>query len=186
MTVEVPGAAIPLGYQWDEVGRDLLEWLRANHTITPTEGKSKHVVSVGSAKLGPLALPITLESMHMPGDAGVTLVSRGPMPQTLGEVVEEALKRKLPKLVKTAAEQRVLLIERQHISLGDTRISDEIGKLAANFPELNDVNEIWIVDTSILESDGFTYFRHIDRERGLVESLIFDKGVLRTRRNHSR
>jgi hypothetical protein len=186
MTVVIPVAAIPLGYKWDEVGCDLLAWLRANHTIAPVDGESNHIVSVGSRKLGPLSLPITLQTMHLPGHSGATLISRGPMPKTLGDIVEEALKRKLPKLVKTPADRRILLIERQHISLGDTQISAEIEKIAPTFPELNDVHEIWIVDTSILESDGWTYFRHMDRARGLVESLAFEKGVLRQRRDHSR
>lgn len=186
MTVVIPVAAIPIGYKWDEVGSDLLEWLRANHTIAPAEGESNHIVSVGSGKLGPLALSITLQTMHLPGNSGVTLISRGPMPKTLGDIVEEALRRKLPKLVKTPSDRRVLLIERQHISLGDTQISAEIEKLAAAFPELNDVHEIWIVDTSILESDGWSYFRHMDRTQGLVESLAFEKGILHQRRDHSR
>lgn len=185
MTVVIPVAAIPLGYKWDEVGADLLEWLRTNHTIAPMEGESNHIVNVGLGKQGPLALPIKLQSMHLPGDAGVTVISRGPMPKTLGDIVEEALKRKLPKLVRTPADRRVLLIERQHISLGDTQISAEIERLAPNFPELNEVGEIWIADTSILESEGWTYFRHMDRVRGLVESLAFEKGVLRRRRDHS-
>ncbi len=186
MTVIIPVGAIPVGYKWEDVGNDLLVWLKAHHRLAPADGESDHAVQVGcSSKSGPLSLPITLQSMHLPGDAGVTLISRGPMPKNLGDIVEEALRRKLPKLVKTAADRRLLLIERQHISLGDTSIMQQIGRIAPNFPELNRVDEIWIVDTSILESEGWVYFRHMDRSKGLVESLAFEKGVLKRRRDHS-
>jgi len=123
LTVVIAVAAIPVGYKWDAVGEDLLTWLKANHQVSPKEGESKHVVQVGgSSKLGPLSLEIWLQTMHLPDNPGATMISRGPMPKNLGEIVEKALGDKLPKLVATTADKRVLLVERQHISLGDTRI----------------------------------------------------------------
>jgi hypothetical protein len=120
MTVVIPVAAIPKGYKWEEVGADLLTWLKANHHVAPLEGESDHTVPVGSSKLGPLNLAIKLQTMHFHGGRGITVISRGPMPKTLSEIVEAALQRKVPKLVKTVADKRVLLIERDQISLGDT------------------------------------------------------------------
>jgi hypothetical protein len=122
--------------------------------------------------------------MHLPGHAGVTTISRGSKPKNLGDIVQEALKRKLPKLLHTVADRRILLIERQHTSLADSEIMQEIEKLAPNFPQLSDVHEIWIVDTSILDSDGWVYFRHMDRMRRLIETLSFEKGILNRRQHH--
>jgi hypothetical protein len=179
MTVVIPVAAIPVGYKWDEVGADLLAWLKANHHLAPKEGESRHIVQVGSSsKLGPLSLDIKLQTMHLPGSPGVTVISRGPMPKSLGAIVEKALGDKLPKLVSTPASKRILLIERQHVSLADMQIIQEIEKLAPRFPQLKDVNEIWIVDTSNLESEGWAYFRHVDG-RGIVETMAFENGALR-------
>jgi hypothetical protein len=185
MIVAIPVGAIPVGYKWEEVGNDLLAWLKANHRLAPKDGESTHLVPVGSSsKLGPLSLRIKLQTSHLPGHPGLTVISRGPMPKNLGDIVEEALNRKLPKLVNTVADRRILLFERQHVSLGDMQIMKEIEKLWSYFPQLDDVHEIWIVDTSILDSEGWIYFRHMDRNRGLIESLSFEKGVLKMRRDH--
>jgi hypothetical protein len=186
LTVVIPVAAIPVGYKWDEVGEDLLTWLKANHQVAPKEGESKHVVQVGgSSKLGPLSLEIWLQTMHLPDYPGATMISRGPMPKDLGEIVEKALGDKLPKLVATTADKRVLLVERQHISLGDTRILAEIERLAHEFPQLKDIDEVCIVDTSIWESEHWVYFRRFD-ERGIVETMAFKNGALERRYNHGR
>ena len=47
MTVEIPVAAIPKGYIWDDVGADLLAWLKDNHHLAAKEGESRHTVKVG-------------------------------------------------------------------------------------------------------------------------------------------
>lgn len=181
LTVEIPVAAIPIGYKWDEVGSDLLAWLKANHHLAPKEGESQHTVRVGSSsKLGPLSLDIKLQAMQLPGHPGTTVISRGPMPKNLGENIEEALRRKLPKLVKTVAHKRVLLIEREHISLGDTQIMRDIARLAPNFPQLKDVHEIWIVETAIWASENCVYFRYFNGPTS-IETIVFENGVLKQR-----
>ena len=101
------------------------------------------------------------------------------------EIVEKALGDKLPKLVATTADKRVLLVERQHISLGDTQILTEIERLAHKFPQLKDIDEVCIVDTSIWESEHWVYFRRFD-ERGIVETMAFKNGALERRHNHGR
>jgi hypothetical protein len=66
LDVIIPVHAIPKGYDWDEVGKDLLDWLLENHPAAPQEGLSSHVVTVAAtSKNGPLALPITLRTMHL-------------------------------------------------------------------------------------------------------------------------
>jgi hypothetical protein len=184
LTVVIPVAAIPLGYKWEDVGADLLAWLKANHHLAPKEGESRHIVRVAaSSKLGPLSLEIKLQTTHLPNHPGMTVISRGPMPKNLGEIVEKALTDKLPKLVKTVADKRVLLIEREHISLGDTQIMQEIGKLEPGFPILKDVDEIWIVETSIWASEDHVYFRRFDG-LAIVETMVFENGMLKMRRMH--
>lgn len=186
LTVVIPVAAIPVGYKWDEVGEDLLSWLKANHQVALKEGESKHVVQVGrSSKLGPLSLEIWVQTMNIPDYPGATMISRGPMPKSLGEIVEKALGDKLPKLVATTADKRVLLVERQHISFGDTQILTAIERLAHEFPHLKDIDEVCIVDTSIWESEHWVCFRRFD-ERGIVETMAFKNGALERRHNHGR
>lgn len=120
--------------------------------------------------------------MSLPGMAGNCLIFRDKMPGDLGTIVEKALKTKIPKLVKTAADKRILLLERDQIGLGDSQVYREVVKLAPKFPDLARIDEIWLANTSILASEGWAYFTLIDG-RGLVELLSFENGVLKTRRD---
>lgn len=179
LDVIIPVGAIPNGYLWKEVGNNLLSWLIANHTVAP-EGYSVHAVRVGSSKR--LTLKIRLQCTRLPGLTGRCLVSRDRMPKDLRVNVEKALRRKLPKLVKTEAARRVLLFERDQIIIGDSRIYEEIAGLAPLFPELSSIDEIWFANTAMRESEGSTYFTLIDG-CGLVELLRFQNGVMRYRRD---
>jgi hypothetical protein len=183
MDIIIPVHAIPKGYKWDEVGKDLLNWLLANNTGAPQEGESPHVVQLAAAaKTGPLELPITLRTMHLPGMAGSCLVARNKMPGDLEMIVEKALRTKIPKLVATAANKRILLLERDQIALGDHEIYRQIVKLAPAFPDLARVDEIWIANTSVLASEHWAYFTLMDG-RGLVELLTFENGTLKSCRD---
>ncbi len=183
LDVIIPVHAIPKGYNWDEVGLDLLAWLIVKHAGAAKDGESEYIVPVGrSSKSGPFQLNITLRTMSLPGMAGNCLISRDKVPGDLEKVVEKALKTKVPKLVKTVADKRLLLLERDQIALGDSQIYREVARLAPRFPDLAKIDEIWIANTSILGSEAWACFTLMDG-RGLVELLIFENGVLKTRRN---
>jgi hypothetical protein len=108
--------AIPKGYDWDEVGQAVLTWLLANHAGAQQEGEWAHIVPVAATgKNGPLALTITLSPMRLPGMSGSCLISRHKMPGDLGAIVEKAVRTKVPKLVRTLADKRILLLEREMV-----------------------------------------------------------------------
>lgn len=48
LDVIIPVNAIPKGYDWDEVGQDLLNWLLANHAGAPREGTASYTVPVAA------------------------------------------------------------------------------------------------------------------------------------------
>jgi hypothetical protein len=75
----------------------------------------------------------------------------------------------------------MLLLERHQIALSESRVYGEMEALEPLFPELSKVDEIWFANTSILASEGWVYFRHLDN-RGPVEDLSFENGRLRRRR----
>jgi hypothetical protein len=114
--------------------------------------------------------------------AGNCLIYRYKAPGDLAAVVDKALRTKVPKLVATPADKRILLFERDQISLSDNRVYREVVKLAPSFPDLARITEIWSVNTAILTSDGCAYFTLMDG-RGLVELLSFKNGVLTRRRD---
>jgi hypothetical protein len=114
------------------------------------------------------------------GIGGDCHISRSDIPNDLGVVVEKALKTKIPKLVETSADRRILLLERDQVD--ESRIYQEIVRRAQNFPDLAKIDEIWFANTSMLTSEGWAYFTLMDG-RGLVELLSFQNGVLRSRRD---
>ena len=73
--------------------------------------------------------------------------------------MEKAVKRKVPKLVRTQADKSILLLQREHITMGDTEILDLIEKFAPDYPDIAKVDEIWFVNTSIMESEGWVISR---------------------------
>ncbi|MBI3894298.1 MAG: hypothetical protein HY313_00055 [Acidobacteria bacterium] len=74
-------------------------------------------------------------------------VRRQQVDDNLSDVIEKALRTKVPKLVNTVAVKRILLLERQHWNLHPKSILDEIEGRRAAFPDLAKVDEIWIVET---------------------------------------
>lgn len=181
LDVIIPVHAISKGYSWEGVGQDVLSWLLANHALLPPNSESSHTVRVGNRKNGPLALTITLRTRPLPGMAGSCLMARLMVPGELATVVETALLTKVPKLVKTEAEERILLLERDQIGLGDFEVYEEVAKLAPNHAGMAKIDEVWIANTSNVASRGLAYFCLMDGD-GLVELLTFESGVLREHR----
>ncbi|MGA9885161.1 MAG: hypothetical protein WBQ34_15710 [Candidatus Acidiferrales bacterium] len=180
--VTVPVKALPPRHNWDSIGDDLLDWLIANSTEFP-KGRSDHKVVVGhSSKHGVTELPVTIHIDWAPGSRGNCLISRCRLPQDLGGNVEKALRTKLPKLVRTPANKRILLFERDQICLGDMEILAEIEKHRGSFPDLSRIDEIWLANTAVYQSEGWVCFSLVDW-RGLVESMIFENDALKSRRD---
>ena len=92
--------------------------------------------------------------------------------ERLNEVVEKALKGKLPKLVKTLADKHILLLERDQFTLRELRIYDKIEERRTVFPNLAKVHEIWFADTVFYETDNYVRFELYDG-RVLVQTLGF-------------
>jgi hypothetical protein len=113
-------------------------------------------------------------------ESGSLLVRRQQLKDNLGAVVEKALRMKLAKLVNTAAEKRILLLERRHMNLHPTRVLHEIDTRRASFPDLACVDEIWILETIGYGTAFFGTYLGFERyENGaLVSSFSFSEGEL--------
>lgn len=113
------------------------EWLRANIRSLPT-GESMQTCRISGA-MSDVILQVRV--IPEPTFAGQPLIRRyGPV--DVGETVERALKSKLPKLVGTVADRRILLLERNQWSLNERDIHDEIEKRRPGFPALAQASSI--------------------------------------------
>ena len=91
----------------------------------------------------------------------------------------------LPKLAKTPADVRILLLERSQWSLSEAQIWQEIRCRAADFPLLGEIAEIWFAETVFYDvsidpnwRDYLGFKRYAGDEARLMESMEFMRGVL--------
>jgi hypothetical protein len=113
-------------------------------------------------------------------EAGYLHIRRQQTEENLDIVIAKALRCKVPKLKNTEADKRILLLERQHMNLLPERMLEEVEKCRPSFLELNQVDEIWIVET-ILHGTTFggSYLRFEHYENGKETiSLDFKDGKL--------
>jgi hypothetical protein len=162
----------------DAIVRDVHDWLKKNR-LSLANGSSEHQCTVGGITGKPnFTLTLTVKVVPLPG-AGSLHVRRQQVDNNLGDVVEKALRKKLPKLVKTLADKRILLLERQHMNLLPKSICDEIEKRKSIFPELADVHEIWVTETMFYEKENEDYVGFELYENGcLVQRFDFQDGQL--------
>jgi len=67
------------------------------------------------------------------------------------------------------------------MSMSESEVLSEIEKLASLHPDLAKVDEIWMANTSIVESEGWVYLSRL--HRGPTEVMRFHNGVLKHRRD---
>jgi hypothetical protein len=145
--------AIPNGVDWDEIATQVRSWFNAEKDHFP-DGKSTQRIQ---------RLPFDLEVFILK-DAnpdGRVFVGRSGMPETLDLVIEKALKRKLPKLVETLTNSRLLLLEKDNVPGGYVAVTRIIEALEPQFPQLQRVTGIWIANTVSLKQSGHAFFYHV-------------------------
>ncbi|MGH8554296.1 MAG: hypothetical protein ACREUD_01770 [Gammaproteobacteria bacterium] len=173
--VYVPVGTLQQGMQWDSLVRSAHEWLKANILSLPTEWSNHRCTITGTGKQ-PFDIKLTVRVIESPRSQGKLLVRRQQVKNDLGDVIDKALGKKLPKLVNTIADKRILLLERQHMNLFPKCIIEEIGNRKVAFPKLTDIHEIWIVETMFFDRDGLLRFE-LYRGAHVICSLDFQDGA---------
>jgi hypothetical protein len=167
----------------DSIVQSVHAWIKSNRLALP-EGTSQYLCSItGVPGRPPFDMELNIRVLSLPCGPGILYVRRQQVDNNLGQVIQKALDKKLPKLVNTWTDKRILLLERQHMNLSPQSILDQIEKRRGSFPQLADVNEIWIVET-IFYGTAFegTYLRFELYENGnVVRSFDFNDRRLLTR-----
>ncbi len=174
--VYVPAGALQKGYSWDAVVTTVHNWLKINIVSLP-EGISQQTCPMSDIrKRKARDLNLRVQVIFVPGLEGAFMIRRYGE-ERLGEVVEKALTEKLPKLAKTAADKRILLLERDQFPLSELDIYDEVEKRRVMFPDLAKVDEVWFAETVFYTTDNYVRFTLYD-SRELRQSLGFLNGQL--------
>jgi hypothetical protein len=174
--VDIPIGSLQKGYSWNPVVTAVHEWLKANRLSLP-EGQSQHTCPIGAIRNRKASdLNLQVRVVFSPGFAGAFMIRRYGE-ERLGEVVEGALRKKLPKLVKTDADKHILLFERDQFTLSELSIYDKIEERRAMFSDLAKVHEVWFAETVFYETDKYVRFELYD-SGVLVQTLGFLDGRL--------
>jgi hypothetical protein len=165
-------------------------WIKTNR-LAIRDGDSRRACAItGVPGKASYEITLTLKSVPLRGapyaETGSLFIRRQQVENSLGEVVEKALRKKLPKLVGTQADARVLMLERQHMNLYPQSMLDEVELRRDLFPDLAKVSEIWILETIFYGTPfGGTYLRFERYEGGdLVGSFDFNGGKLESKFEH--
>ena len=82
----------------------------------------------------------------------------------------------MPKLVETEADRHVLFLERDQFTFHPDLMFAEIERQRSHFPLLEQVDEIWHVETIFFEQ-GYVYFE-LRKGTKIEASLMFEGDVL--------
>lgn len=138
------------------------------------EGKHQYPCDLDGLPL-PVKLTFRRQTFNYPRP-GSLFVRRQQVTNDLDKGIERALLKKLPKLVKTKADRRVLFLERDQFTFDPDLIFAEIERQRPHFPLLEQVDEIWHVET-ISREEGDVYF---EQRKGteIGASFVFQGEVL--------
>ncbi|MGO9840850.1 MAG: hypothetical protein ACLPZF_06580 [Candidatus Acidiferrales bacterium] len=151
-----PAFAIPKGHNWDTVGQRVHDWFKAAR-LTFADGESQHTIP----NL-PFELKVVVQTMDIAGTEGVVSVSRLlPKDRPFIDVLRTALARKLPKLVANPADRHILLLEDASSAIGFRQVIEGIDASREKFPQLSDVDEIWVTKTVVWKTAGDVWFCHV-------------------------
>jgi hypothetical protein len=125
-----------------------------------------------------LTLTVKFEPWRNPNNPpGILLVGRQPIVNYLDKVIEKALRRKLPKLLNAKAGRHILFLEREDMTFHRELIFAEIERQRPDFPRLDQVDEIWEVETVGYRTIGYVGFDMAVGANGPA-TMHFQNGVL--------
>ena len=181
--INVPRGALPNRTRWDAIVICVHRWLQANLSQLG-EGERHHDCPIAGPDIAkPFTMKLHIRIIHSKGS------DRGPLirrygPTDIGCSVEKALEAKLPKLAKTPADVRILLLERSQWSLSETQIWQEIQSRRVAFPLLTEIDEIWFAETVFYDGStdpNWSGYLGFNQYAGDEAQLKFYRGVLISR-----
>jgi hypothetical protein len=143
--------AIPKGLEFDKVRNAVRHWVKSRADEFPFGESSQRIDG----------LPIEVNVVVQKHETllGQVFVGRSDMPNTLPNVIETALARKIPKLASREASRRLLLLEAESVQHSSGHIAEAIESLEPQIPLLSEIDEMWVADTTSQKSGQLCFFQ---------------------------
>ena len=162
VTLSVPVGAIPRREDLHRLGGRIGDWYRDRMDELPTGESLLDIPDLG------FEFRVAINKESYPESEGELCVSRLLPPDSYVDVVRRAFSKKLDKLVAATANARYLLVEKDVPLPSFRKLQTVIEEIQTEFPQLEEINEVWIADTVSWESRkliGFGLVRPIPEER---------------------
>jgi hypothetical protein len=173
--IDLPAGALQPGDDWKAIAAHVRDCIRHNKHAFPEE-LSTFDCLIDSGRV----IVLQVDRVPVSGDPGITLIRRyGDF--DLATTVGTALETKLPKLVETVAQRRILMLERDQIQVKHGKIAAEIERHRPGCPLLALVDEIWIAETH--EDGRIALFEPVRPEHRYSPVYTFVGDVLHSRRD---
>ena len=153
------------------IAETIHSWIKDNR-LELREGEHQYQCDISG--MTPVTLTIKRKKNNV--SKGFVVLGRQPIANDLDKVIVKALETKLPKLIKQEADRRVLFLERNRFNFLSELMFAEIERQRLNFPLLEEVDEIWHVETIFYEQ-GFVDFE-LKKDDQMLAGLTFEDGVL--------
>jgi hypothetical protein len=154
VTMIIPAFAIPVGTDWQQVGERVNQWFRDNVARFPDGESSQEIDGL------PFPLRLHVEKTSLEDIPGYVFIARSIPQAGVRPVVQRAVHRKLPKLLRTPANTRILLVERREASYGYAHLRTQIEE-AMRVEGLEYPNEIWLATTISWDNSHTLWFHEI-------------------------
>lgn len=139
--VNVPIGTLQRGRDWNAAADAVRECIRAKKDSIP-EGESTLACLIEGTEV---TLQVNLVRDRSQNESR-TIIRRYGDFDVCG-TVRTALENKLPKLVETRAQKRLLMLERDQWRLDPGTIAEQIEDMRGDFTLLKSIDEIWIAET---------------------------------------
>jgi hypothetical protein len=152
--VLVPAFAIQKGVDWNEIAKRVRQWFVDTATKFPVEGQTDYSIPGCGFDLNVVA-----HTFALPETDGVVVVGRIlPSGYPFDAVLDKALGQKVPKLVATAADIHILLLEDGGTAIGFAKIGMGLDARVEKLAALKKVNAVWTIHTMEWKSKGLAMF----------------------------
>jgi len=152
-----PAFSVPNGVKWEDTQQKVYKWFKESREKFQKEGDSEHDIP----GLG-FDLKVLVQMMEVPGSKGFVGAGRiRPKDRPFIDVLRKALTTKVPKLVATPADKRILLLEHQGTSVGFTEVTRGMDSTVDALPDLKKVDEVWVVHSMEWKTRGFLIFVYV-------------------------
>ena len=155
--ITVADNSVKRGQTWARVAEAVENWFQGAKKSFPL-GWSYHLIPMFDSEL---QMVITCKPMD--GDRGVISImyAHPRMKEQFVDAVVRSVERKIGKLIKTKADRKILLFQREWLAYSDQDLCGVLDSLAPRFPGLAQVDEIWIVDSVFRKREGFLGFDRV-------------------------